>query len=380
MQDKIISADSHLDLFYLPPDIFTARAPASLKDRVPKVVESGVGPMWVCDGAILGRHGAWHGTGRVDESDYRGQRMSAMGWHPAECRPSNPKLRLEDQDIDGVEAEVINGIRLVEDIVKDPELVTATYRAFNDFMAEFCEYNPKRLIGIGDIPAHSPEAAAAEIRRIGKGGLGLKGALFDWFNCPMPIWHSMWEPMWAAAEEAEVALSFHVAGSHGTTTVGSSKVEDRMSREKENVSHAAGQAVTPIQADECLASIILCGALERYPGLKVVMAESSIGWIPYLIDRLDYKYEEGTYKGLIKTLPSEQFRRQVWATFMNDKVGVSLAEEYGPDNFCWASDYPHRDGLWPDSQKFIRQTMGHLSREMHRKLTHDNVARLYNLE
>jgi len=79
-------------------------------------------------------------------------------------------------------------------------------------------------------------------------------------------------------------------------------------------------------------------------------------------------------------LPSELFRRQVWATFQDDEVGVRLAEDYAPDSFCWASDYPHSDGIWPDSQKFIRKTMGKISKEMRRKLTHENVVRLYNLE
>ena len=77
-------------------------------------------------------------------------------------------------------------------------MITATYRAYNDFIAEFCEYDPNRFIGIADIPAHSPDAAAAEVRRMGKNGLGLKGALCDFFNGPAPIWHEMWEPMWAA--------------------------------------------------------------------------------------------------------------------------------------------------------------------------------------
>ena len=134
--------------------------------------------------------------------------MAEAGWQPS--HPPDPKLRLADLDLDGIEAEIIYGIRFVEDSIKDPEVIAATYRAYNEFIAEFCSHSPRRLIGIANIPASSAEAASAELRRIGRDGLGLRGAMIDWFNGPEPIWHAMWEPMWIAAEENEVALSFHI--------------------------------------------------------------------------------------------------------------------------------------------------------------------------
>jgi predicted TIM-barrel fold metal-dependent hydrolase len=372
---KVISADGHLDLFFLPPDTFTARTSAPLKDKVPKVVNIDGIPSWVGDGAVMGTYRGWMGRGEL--TGYRGRRMMEAGWEPT--HPSDPKLRVKDLDIDGVEAEVIYGIRFVEDSIKDGEVITATYRAYNDFIAEFCEYNPKRLIGVADIPAHSVEGAVDEIRRIGKGGLGLRGALFDWFNGPEPIWHPMWEPLWTAAEEADVVLSFHIGAGHGTTTVGPRGVDEKLSGSTPRVSMLAHQAVVAMQADECLASVILCGALERHPKLKIVLAESHVGWIPYLLDRLDTKYKEGAYKDVIKTLPSELFRRQMWATFQDDKVGARLAEDYAPDSFCWASDYPHLDSVWPDSHAFIRESMDSLSTTIQHKLTYANVTALYNL-
>ena len=375
MDKKVISADGHLDLFFLPPDTFTARATDHLKDTVPKVVNIDGIPSWVGDGAVMGTYRGWMGRGEL--TGHRGKRMMEAGWEPT--HPSDPKLRVKDLDIDGVEAEVIYGIRFVEDSIKDAEVITATYRAYNDFIAEFCEYDPKRLIGVADIPAHSVEGAVDEIRRIGKQGLGLRGALFDWFNGPKPIWHPMWEPLWTAAEEADVALSFHIGAGHGTTTVGPSGVDEKLSGTTPRVSMLAHQAVVAMQADECLASVILCGALERHPKLKIVLAESHIGWIPYLLDRLDAKYKEGAHKDAIKTMPSELFRRQMWATFQDDKVGARLAEDYAPDSFCWASDYPHLDSVWPDSQAFIRESMDRLSTTMQDKLTHRNVTTLYNL-
>ena len=376
MANRIVSADGHMDLFYLPVDTFSSRAPAHLRDRVPRVVDIDGKPTWIGDGAKMGTHAAWMGRGQM--TTHRGRRMAEAGWRPS--HPPDPKLRRADLELDGIQAEVIYGIRFVEDSIKDPEVIAATYCAYNDFIAEFCSYDSKRFIGIADIPASSAEAASSEIRRIGRHGLGLRGAMIDWFNGPEPIWHSSWEPMWTAAEENEVALSFHIGVGHGTTTCGPISVEQKLRGDLPRVSQATHQAVVAMQADECLVAILLCGALERHPRLKVVMAESHIGWIPYVLDRLDMKFKEGMYDDLIHTLPSELFKRQVFATFQDDKVGALLAQDYGPDSFCWASDYPHADGIFPDSQDFIRDTMGHLDAGLQEKLTFLNAVRLYNLD
>src|SRR6266536_4588488 len=239
MKKQIISADGHLDLFYLPPDTFTSRTSSRLKDKVPKVVEVDGIPSWVGNGAIMGKYRGWMGRGEL--TGHRGKRMMEVGWEPT--HPADPELRVKDLDIDGVQAEVIYGIRFVEDSIKDPEVITATYRAYNDFIAEFCTHNPRRFIGIANIPAFSAEAASEELGRIGKHGLGLRGAMIDWFNGPEPIWHSMWEPMWIAAANNDVALSFHIGVGHGTTTCGPISVEQKLKGDLPRVSHATHQAV-----------------------------------------------------------------------------------------------------------------------------------------
>ena len=171
MAHKIVSADGHMDLFYLPMDTFISRVPAHLRERVPRVVDIDGKPTWVGDGAKMGAHAAWMGRGQM--TTYRGRRMAEAGWQPS--HPPDPKLRLADLDMDGIEAEIIYGVRFVEDSIKDPEVIAATYRAYNDFIAEFCSYNPKRFIGIANIPASSAEAASEELGRISKYGLGLRG-------------------------------------------------------------------------------------------------------------------------------------------------------------------------------------------------------------
>jgi predicted TIM-barrel fold metal-dependent hydrolase len=103
---------------------------------------------------------------------------------------------------------------------------------------------------------------------------------------------------------------------------------------------------------------------ERHPGLRIVMAETGIGWLPYLLDRMDESYEKfvdakeywDAHGGLRITMPpSQYFKRQVWATFQTDRPGLRLLDFLGADRVMWASDYPHADSTWPDSQKFIAE-------------------------
>ena len=94
VNNEVFSADCHLDLFYLPPETFTSRCAARLRERVPHVVDSGEGPNWIGDGVFLGTFGGF--MGRKGITSYRGQKMKEAGFDPEECRPANPNLRLED--------------------------------------------------------------------------------------------------------------------------------------------------------------------------------------------------------------------------------------------------------------------------------------------
>jgi predicted TIM-barrel fold metal-dependent hydrolase len=130
------------------------------------------------------------------------------------------------------------------------------------------------------------------------------------------------------------------------------------------------------------------GILERHPKMKLVMAEAGTGWLPWLVEELDYRHwrlweakEYWADKGgiALETKPSELFRRQIYATFQEDHVAMSLIPFFGEGHLLWASDYPHPDSVWPNSRAAIERQMQNLTPEMRRKLTHDNAAALYGL-
>src|ERR1700737_1644468 len=102
-----------------------------------------------------------------------------------------------------------------------------------------------------------------------------------------------------------------------------------------------------------LTDLMGAAVFERFPNIRVVLGESGIGWIPYVLDRMDFEYQDQYQDLKLKQLPSEYWRRQCKATFQFDRVGTKLIEEMGVETLMWGSDYPHPDGVWPESKKYI---------------------------
>ena len=123
--------------------------------------------------------------------------------------------------------------------------------------------------------------------------------------------------------------------------------------------------------------IIYGGVLEVHPALKIVIGESGIGWIPYILEHMDLEWED-QFKDLTLTMkPSDYWRRQCHATYQSDPIGIRLLDILGEENVMWGSDFPHPDGVWPDSREFIARELGGVSESLRRKITCENAGRLY---
>jgi predicted TIM-barrel fold metal-dependent hydrolase len=197
----------------------------------------------------------------------------------------------------------------------------------------------------------------------------------------VPLWDEAWEVLWEAAAETGIPIGFHLSG--GLRTVLSSGPK---------ANHAGNVGVriacSTMQIDEAFAAVVFGGALERHPGLKIVLAETGIGWLPYMLERMDDTYQKfvdateywRTHGGLRLTMPpSAYFRRQVWATFQTDHVGLRLIDTLGADRIMWASDYPHADSTWPDSQKAIEDNFKDVAPALRRRILCENARELYGL-
>ena len=201
----LYSCDDHLDLWNLPPDVFEPRISAALRERGPRVVESGDAKWWTCDGTVMGPCGspslksysAIHRAGIEDDG----------------FRAGTPALRLKDMDTDGIHASVIYGPNLFGLPIEDPELKAVALAAYNDWANDFNAHDPRRLCVLPVLPTHSPAAATTELERVAKHGH--RGAIISpfEFGCSDPEW----EPFWDTAAATGLPISFHIG--RGTSQV-----------------------------------------------------------------------------------------------------------------------------------------------------------------
>lgn len=375
MDYSMISVDDHIDLPFLPKDLWTARLAAPLAARAPRVVEDDNGnSIWVCDGETIG---FWAGSKREGAPrPFKGALERGGVAEPGVLRPTIPELRLADMDRDGVETSVMYGpVTSIE--VKDPQLRQATYRTYNDWLIEFCQNDPKRLLGVAMLPVEDPAGAAEEVLRLAKVG-GIKQVSVHIAKATTPIYDPAWQPFWSAVEETGIIPAFHLFIS--------TEILQNLGKSPAAMFDISKDFVK--QFLDPFVGLFAWGVLERHPKVKLVLAESGLGWLPWVVQEMDHRYgallekkafwdERGGIGLSMK--PSEVFKRQVYVTFQDDKVGLDLLDYFGPDNVLWASDYPHPDSTWPFSREAIERQMSDLPEAVRRKILRENAQKLYNL-
>jgi predicted TIM-barrel fold metal-dependent hydrolase len=365
--ERILSADSHV---IEPADVWTARIDRRFAERAPKVVKragdregdffvaEGLRPFPVAGFAVAG----------VDPKDFA-DRM-ARGYPGVRPSAWDPELRLKDQERDGVSAEVLYpslGMRLFQ--LDDGALRAASFRAYNDWLADYCAPSPRRLAGVAMIPLDDVAEGVGELERCAK--KGLKGAMI-WGAAPIdrPYSSSDYERFWAAAQDLATPISLHIL-TEGRGRSGGSDFQSVM----------RGYPALHHSVEKSIAELIFSGVLERYPKLKLVSVENDIGWIPHFIQRLDHAYEKYRYleAKAIPNPPGFYFHRQVHATFQDDRVGVLMREHIGIGNLMWASDFPHSDSTWPNSREVIARDFAGVPEEHRRRIVAENAAALYGI-
>ena len=376
MRYEMISADCHIDLCWLPPDLFTANASTALRDRMPYVSDGPKGPVWVTkQGANLGLVNGMGSAGReyIPGQIHRSDRMASTGLYEdgkrGVRRLTDPELRLRDQERDGVQAEVLYGVLGTTRRLADHEAAAEVMRIYNEWLADFCAIQPDRYAGLASIPNQPVEASIEEVKRVLKRG-GVRGLDVANSTDMPPLWDPLWTPLWDVIHEARLPLHFHTVGSPMPDLT---KLPPLLAL----VTRAVHITGFQIHMANILMSLIYGGVLERYPDMKVVIGESGIGWIPYILDRMDAEWED-QFRGLgLRLPPSEYWRRQCKATYQTDRVGVKLLDDIGVDNVMWGSDFPHPDGVWPDSREVIQRELGHLPADVRRKIVCENAGRFY---
>jgi predicted TIM-barrel fold metal-dependent hydrolase len=138
-------------------------------------------------------------------------------------------------------------------------------------------------------------------------------------------------------------------------------------------------ALFQLDTMEVLVSMIASGACEKYPEFNFVLGESGVTWLPYVFDRLDTEYEDRGRALGFSLKPSDYFKRQGYVTYQQDKFMEPIIPLVGEDNIIWGADYPHPDCIWPESRRTIEKNLGMISESVRRKITSENVTKLYSL-
>jgi uncharacterized protein len=376
MDYEMISVDDHIDLQYVPRDVWTTRLPERLRDRGPQVVELDDGTSaWVCDGDDWGR---WAGGRRSSAKRSYQTALERAGLdEEGVLRPTEPELRLTDMKHDGIEATVMYGPAVAVEVA-DPELRVAVYQAYNDWLVEFCSYDPKRLIGVAMLPAEDTAGATDELRRLAERG-GTKQVSMHIGRVTSPIYGPEWEPFWDVIDESGIIASFHLVLTRAQLLA--------LNDEPHNIFETSKEFIN--QFLDPLVGLLGRGVLERRPNARLVLAESGLGWPPWIVQEMDYRYARLVSMreyweprgGIGLTMkPSEVFRRQVWVTVQDDQIGLDILHHFGDDKVMWACDYPHPDSTFPDSREVVERLMRDLSPAARKRVLRDNAETLYGLD
>jgi len=279
-------------------------------------------------------------------------------------------------DLDGVAGDVLYttlGFRMFW--IKDAGFQRACFQVYNDWLAEFCRYSPRRLKGLALISLYDPQKGAQDLAECAKRGLG--GAII-WASPPeeLPFHSQTYDPFWAAAQELKMPLSLH-------EFAGFQWVDWDSDQKKRTVA----QAINSHEVEKTFATLILSGVLERFPGLKIVSAELNCGWLPFFLFRIDERFSatgirfRGTpFPTKLTMKPSDYFRRQLYATFIDDGFGIAHRHDIGVDNLLWSSDFPHSATFWPKSGEKIAADFSNVGDADRQKILWDNTSKLYGFD
>jgi predicted TIM-barrel fold metal-dependent hydrolase len=358
MSDKIWanSADSH---FMEPADLFQKTLPPALAERMPRSVKSpdGARETVYIDGEsferVLPRP--------IEEGEFAGETIVTLSMRPPGS--GNTHERLKDLDGEGVWGEVTYpSLGMWTHMIKDPVLVREGCKAVNDWaLAAIQDVAPGRLVATAMLPLLSVEDAVAETYRAKDRG---HYAVYMPTVPPVgqPTYNSDdWEPLWAAIDETGLVLAIHV-GTDGAA--------------RQFMLRGPGAAVlnyveTSYGGQRATTQLIAGGALDRHPGLKVLISESGAAWAPFLGDRMNESYRQhGMFvRPKLSMLPKEYIYRQVYVSFQHDETAIDAVTSMGYQNVMFGSDYPHLEGTYGHTQKTLHELFDGVPETVRHRIT-----------
>jgi predicted TIM-barrel fold metal-dependent hydrolase len=387
----LVDLDAHV---VEPPDVWTSRLPRRYRDVGPRIELLPQGSPKLVDGKYVEQPGpdgplvAWwcyedHRASvkrTIAAAGYPAEEVELKGVTYDDMRPGcwQPAARLADMDRNGVEAQLCfpNYARFCGQQFlwgQDRELARLCVRAYNDWMVdEWCGGSGGRLLPLCLVPLWDVDLAIEELRR--NAARGVRAIAFSeipaYLSLPS-LYEGSWERFFAACQETGTVLAMHIGS--GT----------KVPQTSPDAPVAVQGVMLFGNTVGSMCDFIFSGVLHRFPDLKLLYAESQIGWIPFLLERADDLWL--THRAWAESQrycpepPSTYYRRQITSCFFKDRLGVELLERVGVDNIAFETDYPHQDGTWPRSREAAAEQFGDLDERVIRQIARGNAIRLLGL-
>jgi predicted TIM-barrel fold metal-dependent hydrolase len=382
---KLVDSDSH---YSEPYDLWTSRAPAKYRDIVPQVREDGQGRkawflgdtrLFMAGGAsFVDRHGNKTPMYKIDITQ-------GMNWADIHEASYDAKARLDVMDKLGIHAQIVYpntmGFAMYALILQlDSDTGAAIVSMYNDAIAEWQAEGDNRLFPMAVLPFWDIKASVAEVERIAKMGLrGVTMAGNPHLGGLPDLGAPEWEPLYEVLSEYGLPVNIHVGSSNSVEAGHDSAAWP-------SIEARAVKPVNSVQMElansRFISNLVVSDILLKYPNLKWVSVESGVGWIPYVLERIDYEYRE-TFPDLPpvdKPTALEMFRKGIYGTFWFEHAGPVLLLDYlGADNIMWETDFPHPTCLYPSPVERTAEALKDVDRGSIKKILQDNAAKLYRL-
>ena len=383
---RIVDADSHMTERH---DLFTSRAPKGYEGKMPHVERINGADMWVIEGKTFGKAGS---GGTIDRQGKKHPFRDSQGgsWGIGDVHPAawDAKERIRLMDELGIDAQVLypNSIGLggqnLWNSVEDKTLVRLCVEVYNDALAEVQAESGNRLLPMPIMPAWDIAACVREAQRCADMGYRGVNMTADPQDSGSPdLGDTAWDPFWEVCAGLNLPVHFHIGASQTSLTYFGTTY---WPSQDNYVKPAIGGASLFQNNSRLLLNSAYSGMFDRHPDLKMVSVESGIGWVPFMLEAMDYELEENAPKWFdkLRKRPSEYFRDNWYATFWFETGRGDLQhliDAVGEDNVMFETDFPHPTCLHPDPVGVMRERTASLRPETRRKVMGENAATLYRI-
>jgi predicted TIM-barrel fold metal-dependent hydrolase len=259
----------------------------------------------------------------------------------------------------------------------DAPFQRAILHSYNAWLHEFCSHDPKRLIGVPLLTILDMDKTVEDIHELAK--LGFKLAQIPTGIKESGYYEPFYEPLWRAAAEAGLVLTIHT-----TSTQGEQRTHFEGPRPVDPRTVSLGHANLEAAAQRFMGHLIFSGVFDRYPSLKVVLAEFDVGWVGHIYQQANYAFDRASSydrdRNVQKSQPTDYLDRNIFFTFQDDRAGILTTEVYGQNNYLWASDFPHGVTTWPYSQKTVDRNFRGIEAGVAQRICRQNAIELYGLD